>query len=289
VGTRTRRHPRTASGPPRARRAAAALLGTWTRPGLRLLVLCVEVSALVVLVAHPMFGVRRVDVTGIHHLTRDDVLQRTGLVRQGNVFLITPEHAETALRADPYVRTVSVRTSLPDRVEVSVEEWEPRALVHRAGHDYLLSAEGNVLGPAGGVTVGRDPGQPRVELSWAGPGALAAGSHVVSGRLLQDLQRIQEAFPTAYGLNVKALELAADQQLTIATREGPRILFGQMVTEEQVDSLEAKLASLKSLTGKLDLAHSNLEYVNLMNQNQPVTKTVPSPSPSPKATPSPKR
>ena len=267
----------------------AGLAGSWTKPGLRVLMLCVEVGAAVLLVTNPAFAASQVDVSGVHHLTRAAVLHRTGLNGGTNVFLVTPENAESALRNDPYVKSVSVSTALPGRIEISVEEWEPLGLVHRAGGDYLLNAEGTVLSPADGVVVGPAAGQPHVELTWAANGPLRAGDHAVSGLLLQDLQRIQDAFPAAYGLTVKAIDLTADQQLTLETREGPRVLFGQMVTPEQVSSLEAKLASLKALSGKVDLAHSKLDYVNLMNQNQPVTHAIPSPSPSPKPSPTPKK
>jgi hypothetical protein len=288
VGARVRRRSGIAVAPRRdagARHPVLAAAGSWTRPGLRLLLLCAEVSAAILLMASPAFAAHQLDVTGVHHLSRDDVLRRTGLGSGGSVFLVTPETAERILLSDPYVRAVTVRASLPDRVEVSVDEWEPKALVHRGGHDYLVSPEGTVLGPGLGVTVGSGPGQPKVEVQWSATGSLRTGDHVISGRLLQDLQNIVAAFPAAYGLNVTALDLAADQQLVAETREGPRILFGQMVTEEQVDSLDAKLASLKALSGRVDLSHSKLDYINLMNQYQPVTHTIPSPSPSPSAKP----
>ena len=76
--------------------------------------------------------------------------------------------------------------------------------------------------------------------------------------------------------------------LLIALGE-PGLLDMPGVTPEQVGSLESKLASLKALSGKVDLAHSRLDYVNLMNQNQPVTHAIPSPSPSPRPSASPKK
>lgn len=290
--SRARRRASPPRGPGRSfhpRRVLATLAGRWTRTGRRTLVLLVEVAAALLLVTSPAFAARQVVVSGLRHISRSEVLRRTGLGGGKNVFVITPENAESALRADPYVRGVSVTTSLPNRVEVSIEEWEPLALVHRGGRDYLLNAAGVVLGPAGGVTPGPGAGQPHLEIGWAATGVMDAGDHVLSGLLLQDLQRIQDAFPSAYGLTIKATDLTADQQLALETREGPRILFGQMVTPEQVSSLEAKLASLKALGGRVDLAHSKLDYVNLMNENQPVTHTIPSPSPSPRASPTPRK
>ena len=241
------------------------------------------------LLTNPAFAARRVDISGAHHLSNADVLRRTGLAQNHSLFLFTPDIAEAALLADPYVRSVTIRTLLPDRVDVAISEWEPLALLHRDGREYLLNSEGTVLGPGTAIVVGPAPGQPHVELSWAAGGALKVGERALSGRLLQDLRNIQEAFPGAYRLNVKAISLAADQQLVIETREGPRILFGQMVTGEQLDSLDAKLASLKVVSSQTDLANAKLDYVNLMNPNQPVTRTIPSPSPSPKPSPSPSK
>lgn len=288
VGARVRRRAGVPTAPRRegrARHPVLASAGSWARPGLRVLLLCAEVLAAILLVASPVFAAHQVEVSGVHHLSRESLLRRTGLGSGGSLFLVTPETAERSLRSNPYVRAVSVRASLPDRVEVSVDEWEPKALVHRGGHDYLVGPEGTVLGPGLGVTVGPGSGQPKVAVQWAATGSLRSGDHVISGRLLQDLQNIVAAFPAAYGLNVIALDLAADQQLVAETREGPRILFGQMVTEEQVDSLDAKLASLKALSGRVDLGHSKLDYINLMNLYQPVTHTIPSPSPSPAPSP----
>lgn len=267
----------------------SSLAGSWTRPGLRVAVLCAEVGAALLLVTNPAFAARQVDVAGVHHLSRGDVLRRGGLNGVRNVFVITPENAESALRTDPYVRTVSVTPSLPNRVEILIQEWEPLGLLHRDGRAYLVNAEGTVLSLAAGTGVGAGAGQPHVEIAWAATGAMRGGDHALSGLLLQDLQRIQDAFPAVYGLTIKAINLTADQQLTLETREGPRILFGQMVTPEQVASLDAKLTSLKALRSRVDLGHSQLDYVNLMNQNQPVTHAIPSPSPSPKPSASPKK
>ncbi|GAC1334969.1 MAG: hypothetical protein NVSMB17_17330 [Candidatus Dormibacteria bacterium] len=273
------RGPLSPPGPPFAA-TVRALAARWARPGLRVLVLGLLLATGVLLLANPAFAARRVEVTGARHLGTAEVLRRTGLSQRRSLFLLTPETAEAALLRDPYVKSASIRTLLPDRVDVLVTEWEPSALVHRDGRGYLLNVEGTVLGPALAVTAGSGPGQPRVEVNWEAPGPLKTGERALAGRLIVDLRRIQEAFPSAYHLTVRAINLAADQQLVIETVEGPRILFGQMVTGEQLDSLDTKLASLKGVASQVDLAHSRLEYVNLMNPSQPVTRAIPSPSPS---------
>jgi cell division septal protein FtsQ len=268
---------------------ARAPLAGWYRPGLRLLFLGILLGIGALMLTSPAFAARQVEVVGGHHLSPAEVLRRTGLSASSNLFLVTPENVAAALRGDPYVKSVAVRTSLPDRVEVSIQEWEPLALVHRDGRDYLLNQEGTVLGPGTAIIVGPATGQPHVELSWAAPGTLRTGEHGLSGRLLEGLRQLQEILPAIAGLNLKSFDLTADQQLVVETREGPRILFGQMATGEQLDSLDSKLTSLKQVHGTTDLAHSKLDYINLMNPAQPVTHAIPSPSPSPRPSPTAKR
>ena len=121
--------------------------------------------------------------------------------------------------------------------------------------------------------------------------------NAINGLLLRNLDRIHDQFPGAFGLTASRLVIQAGGQLVIETTQpgtstpGPRILFGQMVTEEQIASLDEKLAALNSLKTQVDLVHGKLEYVNVENSRAPAVKTIPSPSPSPRpsASPSPKR
>lgn len=232
-----------------------------------------------VLVTRPAFASTNVEVGGIHHLTRPEVLRRTGLDRHPSVFLVAPDALETVLRGDPYVRSVRVDTSLPGRVQVSVQEWAPRAVITFGTSAYLLNEEGTVLGPAAQEDNGRlqvvAPARP----------ATAPGQRVLLGRLLGDMLSMQASFPARFGLHIARFELDADQAL-VAVTEGPRILFGQMVTREQLESLDAKLAALNSLPNRANLAHANLDYINLMNPRQPALHEIPPPpSPTPSARP----
>jgi hypothetical protein len=122
---------------------------------------------------------------------------------------------------------------------------------------------------------------PRLVVTSDGTGPIHAGDKVISGRLLSNLAQIQDAAPGASGLSITGYNVTADGQLIASTSNGPRILFGQMITQEQVDTLQAKVDSLKDLARKIDLVHARLEYVNLENPHQPAVKEIPSPRPSP--------
>jgi cell division septal protein FtsQ len=272
---RVRQRTRSAPRPPRRLE-----LRTYARPAIRVAILVAELAVLAALVASPALAARRVSITGNKHLSRAEVLSRAGLGGRPSMLTLTTDNAVAELVANPYVRSVSVRTTLPDRVEVELVEWEPLAVVSRAGGFYVLNAEGTVLGAVQSAAAG-GPGQPRVAVTCDAKTPLRPGQAALPGRLVVDLDAMRTAFPGAYGLTISAFTLDANQKLTANTAKGPRILFGQMATDEQIDSLDAKLASLKSLRAKVDIANSKLDYVDLENPAAVTTRALPSPSPVP--------
>lgn len=255
----------------------------------RVAILAAEVLGLLALVNHPAFASGEIQVNGLRHLTRQHVLDRAGLGAGTSIFTISSTLAEAELMGDPYIRGVAVRTRLPNQVSVDITEWEAIALLTRGPDHYLLNPQGGVMGPTLDSVPGKDPGQPRIPLVQEGAGSLKAGDSAINPRLLTDIDNMLKTFPAAYGLTVTRFVIQPGGQLVVETTPGPRILFGQMVTDEQIDSLDAKLASLKSLSGRVDLAHSKLDYVTLENASAPATRSIPSPSPSPAPSPTKKR
>ena len=285
TSVRLRRRTRAATEP--ARRSSDRNLGGLVRPATRLLVLVAQLALLVALIKSPVLAAHQVLITGNRQLSRQQVLARAGLRGDPSMLLLSTDQAVAQLKLNAYVRSVSIRTTLPDQVEVELLEWEPLAVVGRGGGFYLLNAQGGILGTALDARTGIGAGQPHVAITWAAPGLMRLGQTALPGRLLQDLDKMSSAFPTAYGLTISGFALDANQKLTAHTTAGPRILFGQMATDEQIDSLDAKLGSLRSLRAKIDLADSKLDYVDLENPAAVTTRAIPSPTPSVAPSPSP--
>jgi cell division septal protein FtsQ len=271
---------------PNERSAPRDLRGL-VRPATRLMVLLALLAILIALINSPAMAARQISVSGNRQLSRQQVLDRAGLSGDASMLLISTDQAEAQLKSNPYVRSVSIRTTLPDHVDVELLEWEPLAVVARGGGFYLLNSQGGILGLAPDAKTGTGAGQPHLAITWTASGPIKVGQTVLPGRLLQDLDKMATAFPTAYGLTISGFALDANQKLTANTTAGPRILFGQMATDEQIDSLDAKLGSLKSLRAKVELANPKLDYIDLENPAAVTTRAVPSPTPSAAPSPSP--
>ena len=278
-GTSVRLRRRTKAAKEPSRRSPPRNVGALVRPATRLLVLVAQLALLVALINIPVLAAHQVLITGNRQLSRQQVLGRAGLSGDPSMLLLSTDQAEAQLKSDPYVRSVSIRTTLPDQVEVELLEWEPLAVVGRGGGFYLLNAQGGILGIAPDAHTRSGAGQPHVAITWAAPGLMRVGQTALPGRLVQDLDKMSSAFPTAYGLTIAGFVLDANQKLTANTTAGPRILFGQMATDEQIDSLVAKLGSLTSLRAKIDLANSKLDYIDLENPAAVTTRAIPSPTP----------
>jgi cell division septal protein FtsQ len=227
--------------------------------------------------------VHQVTITGLAHLTRQQVVQAAGLDGQASVLLLDGDSIRRDLERLPWVRAASVQPLLPDRVAINVEEWSPVAVYRNGAQGKLtyLNDQGTVLGPA--------PAAGTLPLVQGGAaGDAKEGSRPLDAQLLAALVRIQAAFPAVYGQPVSAFQLDCVGSLSLTTSKGVTIYFGRVLTPEEFASLSAKLSALKSIAAAdPDVGNpAKVEYINLEDVQQPAVKfkgAKPSPAPSPAA------
>lgn len=75
------------------------------------------------------FQLEHVEVRGLEHIDRQELLERAGLLVGLNIFDVDLERADAAIEAHPWVKSASIDRRLPDRVSVKVEEQQPVALL----------------------------------------------------------------------------------------------------------------------------------------------------------------
>jgi cell division septal protein FtsQ len=249
----------------------------------------VELVLLAWLVGAPLLPVRDIRVTGVQHLTRDQVVAAAGLGRPGSIVAVDGDTIRRKLERLAWVRTASVTPRLPDQVAIAITEWRPVALYRPSptGPGYYLSDQAAVLAPG-------QPAPGMLLLVGGGGAAPKPGDHPLDAQLLQALRRIQGSFPTLYpGQQVAQFDLDCTGLLTATTDKGVKVIFGRVVTPEQFSALAPKLSALKAVAGQPDVQKGPVEYINLENANAPAVHfkgqaPPPSPSPSPGTrTPSP--
>jgi len=169
------------------------------------------------------------------------------------------------LHALPWVRSASVTLALPDRVSVKVAEWTPLAVLQVGENTYYLNDLGRVLDPA--TEAGTLPVINRPDL-----GPMTSGQRAIAPELLPMLVQLRAGFYPAFKISITSFQLDRREVLSAQTDREWAIIFGQMVTADDRSSLEPKLAALRALSSRIDLASKQIVYINLESPGAPAVQ-----------------
>jgi cell division septal protein FtsQ len=261
VGTLPKRRSRAAQAPPKPARSTRG----WIWVLLQVALIVWETFAILLLLAQPGLRPQHIDVAGVSHVTAADVTAALALPADRNLFFLRQSELERRVERLPWVRSAAVSLGLPDRLSVAVTEWKPSAVLQVGEATYYLNDEGEVLDPAaeaGALPVIRRPDFGRVR----------GGQQAVPGELLPMLLQLRSGFTPAFKVSVMSFKLDQREVLSAQTDRGWAIIFGQMATSEDRATLEPKLAALRSLSSRIDLATANINYVNLENPGAPAVQ-----------------
>lgn len=92
----------------------------------------------------PAFATQVIEIEGAERLSRAEILDAAGLKLGRNVLEVSPEEAEAALGAHPWIASARVQRRLPGTYRLEVSERRAVALL-ALGENYLVAADGSVF------------------------------------------------------------------------------------------------------------------------------------------------
>jgi len=197
----------------------------------------------------PWLTVQEVRIRGTESLDQASLIEIAGLEGR-SMFGLPVDGARSRLMSIPQVRSVSIERNWPDGVTITIEERQPAAFWSVGGQDYVVSADGFVLG--GGAPDGPSP---RI-LEVGSERTLSIGDRVHPDAIAL-AQRIFKESPRFLGEDVEVLEYRADVGVTAVFHGGMRVTFG----DER--SYEYKVAVLAELLDELSVQGKTPEVVDL--------------------------
>ncbi|MGH7686950.1 MAG: cell division protein FtsQ/DivIB [Candidatus Dormibacteria bacterium] len=220
-----------------------------------------QVVLLVLALTLPVFQVTGAQVTGLHLLREQDVLNAAAVPHQ-SVFTVDTQGIRGRIEAMPWVASADVSTTLPASLHISVIERQVALRVRRDGVDTLVAVNGATL-PVTAV-----------------PAALAAGAipliddragstAPIDPTLIQDLSTIAQRFPAVFGGRVAAYQWGVDDVLSLWAGSGWEAVLGHLDTQDAMAQLPAQIAALAALRGALDFNHPTFGYVDLEDAAAP--------------------
>lgn len=161
-----------------------------------------------------MFHARGIEVIGVGHLSRADVIELAGVSAETNVVWLDEGAVERRLESHPWIRLAEVHAALPWTIQIRVLERSPVAVAVDGDRRLLVAGDGTVLGLA---ALGRD--LPPIELPSAGsiegPRSSPAGA-----------ARILGAMDPALRARVRQAIVGIDGTVEIWLGGGIRVRFG---------------------------------------------------------------
>ncbi|CAM2059377.1 cell division protein FtsQ [Desulfovibrionales bacterium] len=93
------------------------------------------------------FALSDIKVCGNKRLSYEDVIAQSGLFPSQNSLRLNIKEIETSLMQNPWIKAVSVKRVLPDRLQIALTERTPRFWVKRERQIWYADAEGQLIAP----------------------------------------------------------------------------------------------------------------------------------------------
>ncbi|HLI27749.1 MAG TPA: FtsQ-type POTRA domain-containing protein [Chloroflexota bacterium] len=200
------------------------------------------------------FYVSDVVVEG-NELARTQELVDAAAVSGSHILWLTPRQAAQRLRALPTVRDAEVELQLPNRAVLRVVERTPIAQWQVSTGSYLVDEEGRVLGP-----VGRRA--PPTIVRESRPGPLQPGDRVPA-EAVEAAVALAELLPAAWQPVTGVFDYGADIGISIATRTGWRVRFGDN------EALTTKVATFLALAEEIERTGARAQLVDVRFPGRP--------------------
>ncbi len=184
-----------------SRRAEGAPSLAIARPTLRTvafgaLALTLLAAAAFLVSRSSLMHVRRIEVSGLSHLSAPRVIRESGISLSSNALWLDPGTAESSLEQDPWVAEATVARALPWGVQIHVVERVPVAQVVSGTGYELIAVDGTILG-----VETRNPGLPRIVGTLAPEGETQAPDPEGAVRVVGYLDADLRSMVTDIGVN----------------------------------------------------------------------------------------
>ena len=237
---------------------------------------------------NPEYALRHLDVTLDGVMTREELVNLSGLSEGKNIFRLDIDLASRRLAALPEVRAVTVERVLPDTVKVRIERRLPVFLLADKsdpgeesfvpGKSFLCDREGVMIRPERlDAEFLKLPVLSGIPLQEAVPGKRFENDRLSFALTLQQaLAEIPEE-----SFHIKSIDVSKPYSAVVTDGSGARFTFGPNDFPGQLERLQKLLRHCQD-TGR------RLETANLMvSRNTPVTFAMTPESGSPRITPAP--
>ncbi|MDB4987338.1 MAG: Cell division protein FtsQ [Myxococcaceae bacterium] len=226
----------------------------------------------------PAFAIDAIEIKGLSRLSRDELLHAAGIGLGMNVFARSPDDIHTRLLRHPWILSAEVRRELPSRLQISLRERDPIALLVvescslpvAHGEDdpaceepsslYLVSGDAKMIKRVSGKE----------------PVDLPVITGITRQRLATDSELSHRVVTDAVGLMQEYRSSGLSEknpigEIHLEASDGFSLYVGDDLTYVRLGAppFAQKLSRMKKVFERLEHEHARAEYVYLDNEQRP--------------------
>jgi len=201
------------------------------------------------------FHVEKFVFAGNEHLSDEELKNLAGFTDNENLLTVSSSKIFEKMIGSPWIRAVSIRKELPDRLHILIKEAEPFALFDLKGRLFIVDEKGKMLEELKDTSVPFLP--------------------VITGPPFGKKEVFSEALSLVRAIKDKGLLLKKDHIEIIAYKpQEMSVNLDGVVVKVGTGDYEDKLARLMELEGEIKKRNIHVDYIDLRFANRAVVKPV---------------
>ena len=201
------------------------------------------------------FFVEDIVITGNSAVSAEKILALSGVQEGQNIFSVNANRAEQCICINPYIKSVELKKSYPDKIEIHVEERQAVAILPTGNTFIYIDRDGRVLDRQGMVST-----LPLYLISGLSDltSGLVPGSMVESDAL-EDAMVLIDQLPEGAADLIAEIDMSNLQQICFYTLNGTKVRLGDNTNiVVKYDRMTTILEELEN-SGKLDV----VQYIDV--------------------------
>lgn len=108
-------------------------------------VILLLIGTIIFILTTPMFNIKNINISGIEHLTEEQVISLSELNKNENLFKNSKSKITGNIKQNPYVESVIIKRKLPDTIDIQIKERKRSYMLKFVNGYVYIDTQGYIL------------------------------------------------------------------------------------------------------------------------------------------------
>lgn len=109
------------------------------------ILLTIIIGLVILFFVSDLFAITQIDISGNNQINQEQIMLLSSINLNDNILLLSKHRVEKSIKENPYIKEVTIKKKLPDKIEIVIEERE-KSFVLRTSKEYVyIDTQGYIL------------------------------------------------------------------------------------------------------------------------------------------------